>query len=319
MLMDAFIQRHLAGVSRTYAILIPLLPEPLAEPIGLAYLLMRIVDTFEDDPSLPATEREALLRELDQVLAEHKPPSDRLCLPRGELAAERELMTEADRVLAGIRALEPAYAESAIHCARQMIAGVQMMLARSTQRGVAYPGVLDADELRTYCYYVAGVVGEMLCAMMAHYLSTPGLLERRDLAVDLGLGLQLVNILKDCVKDSAHGRRYLPTLQSGSAGEQAVFRDALAMARACLTRGVRYVLALPPTAPELRTFCGLPIAWGALTLNRAEIEPHAAKIDRAAIAWTLERFSALASDDGQLESWLTALLTGEPARATDGC
>ena len=43
---------HLQQVSRTFALTIPVLPMPLADWVGNAYLLCRIVDTIEDDPAL---------------------------------------------------------------------------------------------------------------------------------------------------------------------------------------------------------------------------------------------------------------------------
>ena len=43
----------LAKVSRTFALTMPQLPEPLVDWVGNAYLLCRIADTIEDEPSLP--------------------------------------------------------------------------------------------------------------------------------------------------------------------------------------------------------------------------------------------------------------------------
>ena len=43
-------QEHLAKVSRTFALTIPLLPTELIDYISNAYLLCRIADTIEDDP-----------------------------------------------------------------------------------------------------------------------------------------------------------------------------------------------------------------------------------------------------------------------------
>ena len=51
--------KHLLGVSRSFALTIPMLPEPLEDYIANAYLLCRIADTVEDDP---------------QTVAEHKIP-----------------------------------------------------------------------------------------------------------------------------------------------------------------------------------------------------------------------------------------------------
>src|SRR4051812_37988052 len=44
----ADIDRLLLRTSRTFALAIPELPEPLRREVGVAYLLFRIADTFED-------------------------------------------------------------------------------------------------------------------------------------------------------------------------------------------------------------------------------------------------------------------------------
>jgi len=61
------------------------------------------------------------------------------------------------------------------------------------------------DELLSYCYGVAGVVG----VMMAHVMGAraDATLDR---ACDLGLAFQLTNIARDVVEDAQNGRVYLP-------------------------------------------------------------------------------------------------------------
>lgn len=307
MTMDAFIAEHLQGVSRTYAILVPMLLEPLADAVGVAYLLMRIVDTLEDAPELSSTERSARFAQLDAALNGDDEAVAALSRPIGESADEQKLMRGAAEVFARVRALEPEYRSAVVACARAMSEGVRKLMERSAQRGLAYPGVSDAAEMREYCYYVAGVVGEMLCAMMAHYLRRPELARRRDVAVELGIGLQMVNILKDALKDSTQGRRYLP-LATGDAAQAEVYRATLREARQCLERGVEFVLALPADARELRSFCGLPIAWGALTLAQADHDPRAAKIGRGAIQDSIGRFGELVANGQALREWLLGLL-----------
>src|SRR5262245_52453040 len=168
--MDSFIIDHLKGVSRTYAIVIPMLPRGLDEAVGLAYLLMRIVDTLEDAPQLDDATRRGRLAELGTAIDGRDDGLPELAQPLGDLAAERALMIQVAEVLARVRRLDLIYRDAAFDCARKMIAGVLSMLERSTQRGVPYPGNRNSVELREYCYYVAGVVGEMLCGMMAHFL-----------------------------------------------------------------------------------------------------------------------------------------------------
>jgi farnesyl-diphosphate farnesyltransferase len=311
--MDSFLAGHLSGVSRTYALLIPMLPNDLAEAVGVAYLLMRVVDTVEDAPELTNDERRARLAELDQTLA-GLPGADRPAPSAiGESDAERALMRDLPPLLARVNGLVPEYREAVRTCARTMIRGVGEMLDRSAARGVPYPGNGDAAELRLYCYYVAGVVGEMLCAMMAHYLRQPAVLRLHDVAIELGIGLQLVNILKDCLKDSNQGRRYLPSAGRGGVSHTEIYRAVLQEARASLKRGTEFVLGLPAAARELRWFCGLPIAWGALTLARAERSAHEAKIGRGVIRASIDRFKKLAGDDQALRGWFATVLRSRPS------
>ena len=42
------IESLLQKTSRTFALTIPYLPRPIRDEIGVAYLLFRIIDTFED-------------------------------------------------------------------------------------------------------------------------------------------------------------------------------------------------------------------------------------------------------------------------------
>ena len=61
------------------------------------------------------------------------------------------------------------------------------------------------DELRTYCYQVASVVG-LVCIQIFGY-SHPRAVEY---AIDLGLAMQLTNILRDIQEDLGRDRVYLP-------------------------------------------------------------------------------------------------------------
>lgn len=332
--MDPFISHHLQGVSRTYALLVPMLPAGLADAVGLAYLLMRIIDTYEDAPALSAAERSAGLVRLENALAplaiaETRPvtadPGAFTALPIGETAAERALMADAPRVLARLADVDAPYRDAIVACGVGMIGGVREFFERSAARGAPYPAIRGPEELRRYCYFVAGVVGEMLCRMMAHFLRLPTLLRLRELAVELGIGLQLVNILKDALKDSYHGRRYLPAAEasasdacasdaraSGAASYRDIYQAALSEARTSLQKGVEFVLALPAAARDLRAFCGLPIAWGAMTLARAECDAGKAKISRRAVQSSIALFARLGGDDRALREWFDGLLRPAP-------
>jgi phytoene synthase len=62
------------------------------------------------------------------------------------------------------------------------------------------------DALRQYCLRVASAVG-LICVEIFGYRD----LQTRDYAIDLGIALQLTNIIRDVAPDLARGRLYIPT------------------------------------------------------------------------------------------------------------
>ncbi|HEX5478650.1 MAG TPA: squalene/phytoene synthase family protein [Dehalococcoidia bacterium] len=62
------------------------------------------------------------------------------------------------------------------------------------------------DDLYTYCYRVASMVG-LICTSI---FGTKPHRNARDFAVDMGIGLQIVNIMRDVKEDAARGRVYFP-------------------------------------------------------------------------------------------------------------
>lgn len=79
---------------------------------------------------------------------------------------------------------------------RALIAGVRMDLTISRYERFA--------DLEVFCYRVASVVG----LMMMHVIGYSG--QPQQQAIDLGIALQLTNILRDIGEDWGRGRLYLP-------------------------------------------------------------------------------------------------------------
>jgi phytoene synthase len=98
---------------------------------------------------------------------------------------------------------------------QELISGMEMDL--TWQRYATF------DELRLYCYRVAGVVGELMTPVL-------GYADERCLpyAVDLGVAMQLTNILRDVKEDLSRGRVYLPAdeLRAFGLSEHALLRAA---------------------------------------------------------------------------------------------
>jgi len=82
-------------------------------------------------------------------------------------------------------------------CFEDLVAGCRMDLATCRYRSY--------DDLRLYCRRVASSVG--LASIEIFGYDDPG---TREYAVELGLALQLTNILRDVEADAARGRLYLP-------------------------------------------------------------------------------------------------------------
>ena len=197
----------LAGVSRTFAFTIPQLPDGLREAVTNAYLLCRIADTVEDDPGLDADSKDGFLR-LFLVALENGHGADefaRALPPRlapSTPAAEVELVRESPRVLRASHEFPRRQRDAILRCVETMSAGMS-----DFERGSDQTGLADVAELERYCYFVAGVVGEMLtelfCAYSQRIDARRGELEAR--AVSFGLGLQMTNILKDVWDDRSRG------------------------------------------------------------------------------------------------------------------
>ena len=85
----------------------------------------------------------------------------------------------------------------------------------------------DFAELREYCYRVASVVG-LVCIQIFQYRDEAA----REYAVDLGLAMQLTNIMRDVREDWEMGRVYLPQDEMAHFGYseeqlgEGVFNDA---------------------------------------------------------------------------------------------
>lgn len=80
-----------------------------------------------------------------------------------------------------------------------LLTGVRMDLAPEPTRFPTW------EDLRTYCYHVAGTVGLIVAPIL-------GCRDQAALphAVSLGIAMQLTNILRDVAEDAAMGRLYLP-------------------------------------------------------------------------------------------------------------
>ena len=331
---DEEFQRHiLQGVSRTFALTIPQLPAELSRAVSNAYLLCRIADTIEDDAGLLLTDKRALSEQFVNLVEGHGDSEDfaRELAPRladHATVAERRLIRESARILRITHSLGAGLRTAMARCVRIMAEGMLSYQGQETLDGLD-----DQPAMDCYCYYVAGVVGEMLTRLFCNHCPAlqPRETEMMHLAVSFGQGLQMTNILKDIWDDRLRGACWLPRdifdqrgivlsrIEPGLGGpgfEDAI-KQLIAIAHGHLRNALRYTLLIPKREPGVRRFCLWAIGMAVLTLRKINKQPSFSsgddvKISRRAVKYTIATTNALVSSDLLLRKLFRIAAIGLP-------
>ncbi len=304
---EAYQEQILPHVSRTFALTIPQLPEDLRSAVTSAYLLCRIADTIEDEPALCAADTYVYLERFAAVVAGRE-PAELLAhavaarLTDCTLEAERDLVRNMDRVVRRVARMDAGPREAIGRCIDRMCYGMHHF-----QRTASLGGLKRSSDLDSYCYYVAGVVGEMLTELFCSHSSATA--ERHaglaELATSFAQGLQMTNILKDVWEDRSRGACWLPqdvfarhgvdlaTLKPvpHDAGFGAGLTELIGVAHAHLRNAIAFTLLIPSREPGIRRFCLWSIGLAVLTLRRIPAHPDftagaQVKVSHAAVALT---------------------------------
>jgi farnesyl-diphosphate farnesyltransferase len=289
----------LLRTSRTFAMSIPLLPEPTRQEVKIAYLLFRVADTLEDADLWGRGERIAALDAMVQLLHSPTLAADALALtqqvrlhPPSVHEGYVELLLALPELMAALESLEQRARATIILHALRTAEGMRGFVERQGDNGSLV--LRDVEDLKDYCYVVAGIVGEMLTELFLLQISA-----RADLVARLrrhsrafGEGLQLVNILKDAEDDHHHGRVYLPA----EAPREAIFE----LARQDLRDAVTYIRTLQDMrAPRgIVEFNALNVRLAFATVDQVEVHGAGAKLSRAEVARIFTDLGA-ALDDGR--------------------
>jgi phytoene synthase len=149
---------------------------PRRRDITTLYAFCRVIDDIADSPAFTTEEKASKLTQWRQWLARETPGEDPLAH--------------------SVRGLMQNYPVT-LPMLEEIISGVEMDL-----RIVRYE---TWEELRQYCYLVASAVGLVSIEIFGYKTAAC-----REYAIELGLALQITNILRDVRKDFANGRIYLP-------------------------------------------------------------------------------------------------------------
>ncbi len=291
-----FYQTHLDRVSRSFAFCIRQLPEPLHAWVGLSYLLCRIVDTIEDS-TWPALDQQfSVFRAFDESLSSAEAArrlvgwSERF--PDSLPESERHLLNDASRLLLDYHTLPPHVRDIIFQLVLSMSQGMQHFCRQRTD-GSLRLGTLA--EVNQYCFFVAGVVGELLANLVSkvepRFLLSQGNLLR---AHHFGLFLQKVNLLKDQVTDEKVGRHLIPSRELVEDSSQANADGALA-----------FLLDVPKEQLEFRRFCAWSLFLGleALAVARDSIlRKRVLKVTRTEMQSIFDRVELALADDHALSA-----------------
>jgi farnesyl-diphosphate farnesyltransferase len=330
---EAYQDQVLPHVSRTFALTIPQLPPALRIGVTNAYLVCRIADTIEDQTTSSAAARLGLLHRFVAVLTGREEAATlvRDLLPRlseNTLAAERDLVVNMGLIVRLTASLATPQRLAIEHCAEVMCDGMHQFQCIASTNGLARMSDLD-----DYCYYVAGVVGEMLTQLFCAY--SPAIDRQRAgmerLGVSFAQGLQMTNILKDVWEDRERGACWLPRevfsrhgvdlatlrVEQQPAGFAAGMNELIGVAHAHLRNALSFTLLIPRSEVGIRRFCLWAIGLAVLTLRRIQHTPGftsgaQVKISHAAVGITTTLSNASVRRDWLLRRLFDVAATGLP-------
>ncbi len=218
----AYADKMLLLVSRTFALNINVLSGDLKKAVLLAYLYLRIADTVEDDPVLPASQKESLLGFFAGIFKDGEFRENALeaflkALPESwhtSADPNHELCVKAETVVSLFPLLPPEYAKPVSGVVEEMCGGMaKYALKQEASLAKGWFTLETIAELDDYCYYVAGIVGKLLTELFI--VSAPAISKEqaavmRKLDVSFGLSLQVTNIIKDIHEDAARKVCFIP-------------------------------------------------------------------------------------------------------------
>jgi farnesyl-diphosphate farnesyltransferase len=274
----------LRSVSRSFYLSIRFLPAQLREPIALAYLLARSTDSVADTTGISNLVRIETLKMLSDGIQGQASRDVVVNLiasfvPLQANKSERQLLESLPDCLHWLEQIEQADRND-IRVVLEKITRGQMLDLERFENPEEIRALGTAADLDEYTYLVAGCVGEFwtrLC--FRHVRNFASLSEDEMLALGkrYGMGLQLVNVLRDAGADLRAGRCYFPEYELNAAHLiasqilsdakrfQPIYRTWLEKAKAGVECGLRYTHAIENR--RVRGATVLPALIGARTIS----------------------------------------------------
>lgn len=190
--------------SRSFAAVIKELHPELLVPVCLFYVILRGLDTIEDDMTLDLERKIPLLRDFHQHLEDESWTFN----DSGPNEKDAELLVKFNNVAIEFNKIKEPYRVIITDITRKMGNGMADFAGNQDHNA---NGVKTIKEYELYCHYVAGLVGEGLTRLFVEAkLANPALLQRPELMESMGQLLQQTNIIRDIHEDHLDGRHFWP-------------------------------------------------------------------------------------------------------------
>lgn len=191
--------------SRSFAAVIKELEGDLARTICIYYLVLRGLDTIEDDMTIADEIKQPILR----AFHEKTVTPGWSFSGNGPDEKDRQLLVEYDTVVEEVNRLAPQYKAIILDICQKMEVGMADYAHKAATTGSVYLETVAEYDL--YCHYVAGLVGEGLTRIWgASGKESPWLCDQMELANSMGLLLQKTNIIRDFREDVEQRRFFWP-------------------------------------------------------------------------------------------------------------
>ncbi|KAF9529002.1 farnesyl-diphosphate farnesyltransferase [Crepidotus variabilis] len=191
--------------SRSFAAVIKELEGDLARTIALFYLVLRGLDTIEDDMTIPDHIKQPILRSF-HVHTVTPGWSFNDCGPNEK---DRQLLVEYATVVDEVNLLLPEYKAVIVDICHKMEIGMADYAHKAFATGSIYVDTIAEYDL--YCHYVAGLVGEGLSRLFsASGKEAPYIAHQLELSNSMGIFLQKTNIIRDYREDTDEQRFFWP-------------------------------------------------------------------------------------------------------------
>jgi farnesyl-diphosphate farnesyltransferase len=319
----------LPEVSRTFALSISQLKDPLRSEVCVAYLICRILDTIEDSPTLTIEEKEFYIGKFIRILEEEslknelffKDLSDKIS--QSSAISDVALVENGEEVTSSFFCFKEESKRAISPWVEEMGKGMIIYSKKMFSNAKIYQ-IKTFRELEEYCYYIAGTVGFMLTNLFkanCKEITEESYRYLKERANDFGLALQKVNILKDIRDDLKRGWCFLPEEILSKRGIKvediskeengALIFDVLSplfeSLRKDLKSGFEYLIAIPKKEKEIRLFLSTSLFFASSTVDllikkkREFLSEAKLKISRLQVAQILYQLEKKCTSNEKLQ------------------